>query len=69
MEFLKLEFVIRMELLKLELIYSVMPISAIQQCDPVIHICMYVYIYILFLMLSFIVLHPKRLDIVPCAVQ
>ena len=48
---------------KVQLIYNVVPISAVQQSDPVIHI------YILFLILSSVTVYPKRLTIVPCAVQ
>ena len=36
---------------------------SVQQSDPVIHTD------ILFLMLSSIMVYPKRLDIVPCAIQ
>ena len=50
-------------LIKLQLIYNIVSISAVQQSDPVIHI------YILFLMLFSIMFYHKRLDIVPCAVQ
>ena len=41
-----------------------MPISALQQSDPVTHIYTF-----LFLILSSIMVYPKRLDVVPCAVQ
>ena len=49
---------------KVLLIYNVVPISIVQQSDPVSH----TYIHF-FLILSSIVVYPKRLDIVPCAVQ
>ena len=45
------------------LVYSVESISAVQHSDSVIHI------YTLFILLYSIIFHPKRLDIVPCAVQ
>ena len=57
----------------LDLIYSVLSISTVQQRDPVIHIYIYIYIYghidSLFLPLSSILLHHKWLDIVPRAAQ
>ena len=39
---------------QVELLYNVVPISALQQSDPIIHtyIYTYIYIYILFLILS-----------------
>ena len=51
-------------ILKLWLIYTILPISAVQQSDPVI----YIYTYC-FLLLSSIMFHHKRLDIVPYAIQ
>ena len=46
-------------LIKVQLIYSVVPVSSMQQSDPVIHI--YIYAHILFLILSSIMTCPKRL--------
>ena len=46
------------------MIYSVVSISAVQHSDPVI----YIYTYVLFLILSSIVVYPKRSDIVSPAV-
>ena len=43
--------------------YSVVPVYAVQHNEPVI------YIYTFFLILSSIMFYPKRLDIVPCAIQ
>ena len=40
-----------------------MPVSAVQENDPD------TYIYIPFLLLASVMVNPKRLDIVPCAVQ
>ena len=54
---------------KLEWIYSV------QQSDPVtrcVYVCIYIYMntnILFFLILSSIMAYPKRLDIVPCAIQ
>ena len=50
--------------ISIQLICSVMPISAIQQSDPVINIYTF-----FFLTLSPIMFYPKRLDIVPQAIQ
>ena len=50
--------------IRVELIYSVVSISAVQHSDPVI----YIYTYVLFLILSSIVVYPKRSDIVSPAV-
>ena len=43
----------------MQLIYSVVSVSAVQLSDPVIHI----YIYLLFLVLSSIMFYPKRLKL------
>ena len=45
-------------------IYSVVPILAIQQMTQ-----SYTFGYIPFLVLSSIMVNPKRVDIIPCAVQ
>ena len=50
-------------LIEVELIYNVVPISAVQQSDSVLHI------YILFLIFFSIMVYLRRLDIVPCAIQ
>ena len=47
-----------------EVDYNVVPVSAIQQSDPVIHIYTP-----LFLISSAIMFYPKRLDTAPCAIQ
>ena len=52
---------------KVWLTYNVVPISAVQQSDPVIYLC--ICMYIPFLMLSSIMVCPKRLDRVPYAIQ
>ena len=38
-------------------------------CSKVTQLYTYIYTYILFLILSSIMFYPKRLDIVPCAIQ
>ena len=48
----------------LELIYNV-PISAVQQSDPIVYVCMCVCVP--FLILSAIMVSPKRMNITPCA--
>ena len=48
--------------IKVELTYHVVPISAIQHSDPVVHVFTF-----FFLLLSSIMFYPKRLDRVPCA--
>ena len=45
-------------LIKVQLIYNIVPLSAVQQSDPVTHTCMQM--YILFLILSSIIFQPKR---------
>ena len=59
--------------IKEQLIYNIVPISAVQQGDPVTCVCartcVCVHILFLFLILSSIMVCPKRLDIVPCAIQ
>ena len=47
---------------EVQLIYHVVPTSAVQQSDSV-------YIYIHFFMFFSIMVYPRRLDIVPCAIQ
>ena len=49
---------------RIQLFYTVVSISVVQHSDPVTHIHAYI-----FLILSFIMFYPKRLDIIPCAVQ
>ena len=46
-----------------QLVYNGVPISAVQQSDSVTHI------HTLFKIVFSIVVHPRRLDIVPCALQ
>ena len=43
--------------------YSVVPVSAVRHSEPVMHV------YILFLLLSTIMVYPKKLDIVLCAIS
>ena len=50
-------------LIEVELIYNVVLISAVQQSDSVIHI------YTLFFIFFSIMVYPRRLDRVPCALQ
>lgn len=45
----------------IQLTYNVVLVAAVPQSDSVIHICT-------FMFFSFMV-YPKRLDIVPCAIQ
>lgn len=52
-------------ILKLQLIDSVLSMSAVQYSDPVIHICP----YISFLTTSSVTVYPRRWDRVPCAGQ
>lgn len=47
--------------------YSVMSISAVQITQSQIYI--YTHTETIFLMLSSILFYPKRLDMVPCAIQ
>ena len=56
--------------------YDVVPISAVQQSDPVIHmcvcVCIYIYIYIymhFFLVLSSVMFYPKKVNTALCTVQ
>ena len=52
--------------------YSKVTLSYIYVCIYIythIHTHIHIHIYTLFLILSFIMFYPKRLDIVPCAVQ
>ena len=63
--FLKIYFI------GVELIYSVLLISAVQQGDSVFYIYIYIYIYIymfFFIFFSIMVYHGM-LNIVPCAIQ
>ena len=50
-------------LIEAQLVYNGVPISAVHQSDSVIHI------HTLFKIIFSIVVHPRRLDIVPCALQ
>ena len=50
-------------LIEVELIYSVVLISAVQQSDSVIHV------YTSFFIFFSIMVYPRRLDIVSCAIQ
>ena len=34
-----------------------------------VYVCIYIYINSFFLMLSSVIVYPKRLDVVPCAMQ
>ena len=52
-------------IINVQLIYNVVPISAVQQSDSVIHI----HIDILFFILLSIMVYPRTLDTVPWAVQ
>ena len=61
--------------IKLWLIYSVLPITATEQSDPVMYVCVCVCVCVcacvhkIFLILSAIMLQPMRLDRVPCALE
>ena len=56
------------------LIYNVVLVSAVQQSDSFIYMCIYIYIYIyiyihiLFLMFFSIMVYQRILNIVPCAI-
>ena len=47
------------------MIYNIVPISTVQQSDPFV----YVYIYIFFFIFFSIMVYPRRLDVVTCAIQ
>ena len=50
-------------LIEAQLVYNGVPISAVWQSDSVIHI------HTRFKIIFSIVVYPRRLDIVPCAIQ